>query len=176
VAERARTRRRQFVDAYLADPSRNAYAAALAAGYSERSAKSTASYLLKDPAVIAAIAAAERPIRDRYRLTRKRVLRELATVTLADLADYRVVGGQIKLAPGAQMRATRALSSVRRKSRRVRDGDGGFTTEHEIEFRLWDKTKALGLAMKHLGLLTDRIEVTNRDPQTWAIGGRTIVF
>jgi hypothetical protein len=80
------------------------------------------------------------------------------------------------LAPGAQPRATRAVAGVKRKTRYVKNASGGYDREHEIEFRLWDKTKALGLAMKHLGLLVDRVEIKDMTPQSWVIGGHRLDF
>jgi phage terminase small subunit len=168
---------RRFVDAYLADPRRHARKAAIAAGYSARSAHSTGSRLIRDPAVKAAIAAAERPHRRRYGLTQKRVLREAATLLFSDLADYtHGRDGRLGLSKQAQPRATRAVSAVKRKTRWVRNDKGGYDEETQTEIRLYDKTRVLPLAMKHLGLLVDRVEVKHTEPQTWVIGGRSITF
>jgi phage terminase small subunit len=169
-------RQQAFIDAYLADPNRNARAAAIAAGYSKRSAHSTAYTLLRDPRVRRAIDRTERPHRRRYGLTAKRVLREVATIAFSDVADYRLRRGQLAVAKTAEPRASRAVASVKRKTRYVKNADGSFEPEHTLEYRLWDKPKALGLAMKHLGLLVDRVEVTKREPQTWVVGGRTIII
>ena len=149
-------RQRLFVEAYIADATHSGKAAAIAAGYSTRRAHVTASLLLRKAHVRAAIDRALRPQLRRYGLTKRRVLRELATLAFSDVLDYS--DGQLALTGGAAKRASRAVSSVR--TRTVTRGVGAHAvTERTVEVKLWDKNRALELAMKHLRLLVERVEV-----------------
>src|SRR5581483_10603714 len=156
-------RQRIFVEAYIADPMHSGKAAAIEAGYSQRRAHVTAHRLLRKRHVRAAIDRALRPQLRKYRITRARVLRELAVLAFSDILDYRITGdGQIELTGGASTRATRAVSVFRcRRSRTTRgNGDQAVTTEiQETEVRFWDKGRALALAMQYLGLLVDRVQI-----------------
>jgi hypothetical protein len=83
--------------------------------------------------------------------------------------------GELGLSATARPRASRAVAGYKRQTRVTKRGDD-VTTEHRVEVRLWDKVRALEMAMKHLGLLTERLEVKSTGPQTWIVGGRTIIF
>jgi len=170
----------KFVAAYLADPNHNATQAAIAAGYSPRSGHVQAHQMLKRPRIRAAIKRALKPQLRKYGLTRERVIRETATLAFSDIMDFGVgEDGNVTLVGGAAKRATRALSSVKRKRRVTtrRAGDDEVTeVEHETEIKLWDKNRALETATKILGMVDDRPQITNVGPQVWLIGGRAITF
>src|SRR5581483_7686883 len=118
-------RQRIFVEAYIADPMHSGKAAAIEAGYSQRRAHVTAHRLLRKRHVRAAIDRALRPQLRKYRITRARVLRELAVLAFSDILDYRITGdGQIELTGGASTRATRAVSVFRCRRSRTTRGNG----------------------------------------------------
>ena len=140
-----------FVDAYLADPQRDATAAARAAGYVGIGLKQQAHKLLKKPQVAAAIDARMATIHAKYQLTQERVTEELATLALSNVGDYVTdADGTVSVREGAPTRLLRALAAVKRRTTQ-HTTNGTTTTEHHVEIKLWDKPRALELAMKHLG-------------------------
>ena len=134
-------RRWEFVRQYVA--LNNGSAAARRAGYSERSASSEASRLLKNDEVMQAVEWYRASEAERLGVTAERVLAELAAIAFADLGDYvRVVDGvpvldMSELPAGA----TRALASVDSSS------SGG------VRFKLHDKQAALVTLARSFGLL-----------------------
>lgn len=149
----------RFCEEYLEDL--DGAAAARRAGYAVGRAKQTACSLLKKPAVQALIAAGKAARSQRTQVTADRVLEELALVAFSNIDHYEVDAetGRVTLAEGAPRAAKRAISSVKY---RVITTKAGVTTR-ETELRLWSKDTAIGNAMKHLGLLRDKLEVTGRD-------------
>jgi len=150
-------RERQFCLEYLIDLNRTA--AARRAGYSVRSAKQLGYMLYRKPNVRAEI---DRLMADRARrteITADRVLRELEQIAFSDLRDFRVSdSGKLTVRGDAESIASRAVQSIKRV-RRV-DEDGNTTTT--VEFRLWSKPDALRLAMQHLGMLRQVVDVRDR--------------
>ena len=133
-------RRWEFVRQYVA--LNNATAAARKAGYSERSAYSEGSRLLKHDEVRAAVEWYRASESDRLGVTPAKVLEELASIAFADLGDYvRIVNGSpifdmSELPAGA----TRAIASIDETSSGVR-------------FKLHDKQAALVTLARSFGLL-----------------------
>lgn len=155
----------QFVAEYTVDF--NASAAAIRAGYGEKTAGQVAHKLLRSPqiqeAVKEAISARER----RTQITGDRVLAELARIAFSDASDYVKVKqpGPAKkngiplqflvLTPTEELTADQkaAIASVEE-------------TKAGIKVRTHDKVKALELLGKHLGLFTDKIAISAIDPET----------
>jgi phage terminase small subunit len=77
------TKEDRFVREYMIDG--NATRAAIAAGYSARSARVTAQNILKKPTILAAIEAGKKRITDKIELTAEKVLTDIARV--ASLAE-----------------------------------------------------------------------------------------
>lgn len=150
-------RQQRFVDQYLIDL--NATQAAIRAGYSARTAEQQGPRLLGNVGVLRAIASGKEARAKVTGITAERVLAELEAMAFSDHTHYIVDDdGGLALAPGAPATAHRAISSV--KHRIHRDKDGGIT--RDIEFRLWDKPGAVKLAGRHVGVsgFFDKLEVT----------------
>lgn len=157
----------RFVDALLATNPRNATAAYLkvyptckkiAAGYA------AASRLVNTPKIAAIIAKHEKNLADQAGLTADRIRVELSLLSFSDVSAYVVdEHGYLAPAPGVPKEVMRAVSSVKRKQRTWREQNGNVVTEHEIEFRLWDKPGALRVSAQHRGMLTEKIEHTGKD-------------
>jgi phage terminase small subunit len=141
-------RRWEFVRQYVA--LNNGSAAARKAGYSERSASSEASRLLKNDEVQAAIEWYRASEADRIGVTPERVLEELAAVAFSDLGEYiRIVDGvpvvdMSELPAGA----TRALASI-------------SNTDKGTTFKLHDKLAALTTLARSFGLLAGEAPAVN---------------
>ena len=133
-------RRWEFVRQYVA--LGNGSAAARKAGYSERSASSEASRLLKNDEVIEALEYYRASEADRLGVTPESIIGELAAIAFSDFGDYvRIVDGSpifdmSELPAGA----TRAIASIDETSSGVR-------------FKLHDKQAALVTLARSFGLL-----------------------
>jgi phage terminase small subunit len=95
-------------------------------------------------------------------MTADDVLRELAIISTSSPWNY-VIGkdGSLSLAEGVPESAKRAVASIKHKVTTIpQKGGAPPVVKHETEFRLWDKNTALANTGKHLGMFTDRLEMT----------------
>lgn len=169
----------RFVSEYLIDL--NATQAAIRAGYSERTAHAQGSRLLKNVEVSALVQQGMAERAERTAITQDRVLEELAVVGFSNVWDYQIdEDGNVALDPAARPESIRAVASIKRKRRTIPREDGDDIIEVETEIRLWDKPGVLRLAGQHLGMFTEKREVTfpqaggvlmvpgSPDPVQWA--------
>lgn len=143
----------RFCREYLVD--RNGAQAAIRAGYAEGSAKVAASKLLATPKVAEWIAAASEKRNARVDLTPARLLEELGRIALADVGQAFNTDGTLKPIHEIPEDVRRCLSGLEVKQ----DADGVRVTKAKF----WEKTKGLELAMKHLGMLTEKFEHSGPD-------------
>ena len=144
-------KQRDFAREYLVDL--NATQAAIRAGYSPNWADRTAHRLVEKSRVKRYIAELKEERAARTEVTADRVIRELALVAFSNVADYEVTDrGNLKARAQANRGAVRAVSSFKRKIRKV----PGTEDVHDIEteVKLWDKLGALKLLAAHLGIVT----------------------
>lgn len=150
----------RFVQEYLIDL--NATQAAIRAGYSVKTAKSIGQENLTKPYMQAAIGAAQQKRANRTEVTQDRVLQELARIAFFDLRTLYREDGSLKAMHELDADAAAVLAGVdvvETKGNAEVDGDG---MRHVPEFvkkvKIPDKVAALGLAMRHLGMLKDKVE------------------
>lgn len=156
-------RQRRFVDEYLKDL--NATQAAIRAGYSKKTSEQTASRLLSFVKVKEAIAEAMKNREKRTEITQDKVLRELAKIGFANMADYMKAGADgdpyldfSKLTPD------QAAALVEVTVEDFKDGRGEDARDvRRVKFKLADKRAALVDIGKHLGMFKDRVEFTGKD-------------
>jgi phage terminase small subunit len=118
----------------------------------ETTARNEGAKLLAKPCVQARIRQLKAEQFERLQITADRVLQELAITAFSDVRDYQVgESGRLELAPGAHPLASRALASVKHKTRTMSKGDVEIIT-HEVEYRLWPKVDALKALGEHLKL------------------------
>lgn len=178
LAEKLKPKWRLFADLYLL--SLNLRQAALGAGYSDKTALTASRKLLARPEIKAYVEAAIEARAARLALRADRMLAELKAVALSSLDHYEIdEQGRVCVKDGAPPEAMAAVSQVRRHVRVLPDG----STEVRTEIKLWDKPAALALALKHLGQLVDRVDVTSQgekiDPapkQVFVINGQPVEF
>jgi phage terminase small subunit len=150
VARRTNTltaRQQRFVEEYLIDL--NATAAYRRAGYAaktDNAAFASASALLRNLKIAAAIQVAKDERATRCRIDADRVLDEVAALAFSDIReiDFDSNGKLIEVRPGAA-RSVAAYSYFRRARR------SGTAIRYSV--RLWNKVSVLGMLMRHLGLL-----------------------
>lgn len=149
----------RFVEEYLVDL--NGTDAYQRAGYKVRSAASAraaASRLLANVSVQEAIAIAQSDRAERVEVTVDDVLRELKLIAHSNIVDYQIDDdGNVMLSSEVPVEAMRAVSSIKRKIRRI----GDEVTECDVEIRLWPKGQALELIGRHLAMFTDKTALTD---------------
>ncbi|HUZ72671.1 MAG TPA: terminase small subunit [Stellaceae bacterium] len=132
-------RQRRFVEEYLRDG--RSKAAAIRAGYGEKSASQAAWRLLRHPAVGAAIRAAQQERSHRLALSADRIVREHARIALSDIGSLVRFGRKgVRLRDGAA--SPDATASIRAVVRRGRD----------FSVRLFDKQRSLAFLGATLGV------------------------
>ena len=141
-----------FIDEYLIDL--NATQAAIRAGYSPRNADKIGSELLGKTRVSDAIKTAMAERSKRTGINQDRILMELAKIALVN--PEKVVNfDEATIREDALPEDLAAVASVKVKRFPTKDGEG---IEREIKF--YDKTKALDLAGRHLGMFKDKLELS----------------
>ena len=145
----------RFVDEYLVDL--NATQAARRAGYSQRTAKSSGSRLLKNPAIAHAVAQRQARIANHLFVTAERVVLEYARLAFADMRDYLrfAENGDVLLDWSAMPDdATKAIVEVTQDV--YNEGRGSARREvKRTKFKLHDKRGALDALARHLGLFRE---------------------
>jgi len=145
-----------FVDEYLIDL--NATQAAIRAGYSTTSARQIADENMSKPDIKNAI---DRAIAERSKRTgvnADRIIRELAKIAFVNPTDV-INMDEATILDAATRDDTAAISSVKVKRIPTEDGD---IVEREV--KVYDKTKALELLGKHIGMFTDKFKVEGAIP------------
>lgn len=150
----------RFVDEWLIDF--NGKQAAIRAGYSAKTAEATAARLLRNVKVQAEISRRQKDLQKRTEVSQDRVVKELARIAFANIADYLHVETQTRTKDDGtevtyqivMLSETEDLSVDQRAAlANVKQSVNG------VEIKLHDKIKALELLGRHIGMFTDKLEV-----------------
>src|SRR5271169_6083784 len=154
-------RRVLFVEAYVANGN-NAADAAIQAGYSQKSAYVLGCRLLQHEEVKKLLAQRQGEIAKKFALTAENVIAELSKIVHADMRKLFSEDG--KLLPMAEWpeEIASAICSVEIDELFAGRGNQREQVGFTKKLKLWDKNSALTLAMRNLGMLIDRSEVTHR--------------
>lgn len=148
-------REKRFAEEYIIDL--NASAAAIRAGYSPKTAKDAAAWIHPDhPEKPKLRTMIDQLIAERSRrtgVTAERVIEELAKLAFVNAEDVIDVV-TAKVLPNASRDDKAAIQSVTVKSGKV----------EEREVKLADKTRALELLGKHLGVFVDNVKIDGEGP------------
>jgi len=127
-----------FIEYCLVDP--NYTKAAIAAGYSPRTASAMAYKLVRHPSVKAELARRRAQQAKKMEITQEKVLQEIARVAFANMGDFASWGnGLCILKPSLDVDA-KVVESVK------------VDTQGNVSIKLHNKLKALDMLCKHLGL------------------------
>lgn len=152
-------RRAAFVQEYLIDL--NATQAAIRAGYSPRTANTQGAQLLANVSVRSAIAEAMQAREERTQITQDRVLQELARLSFGDLRKAYKEDGELKLPHEWDDDTAAMMSGVDVVTTSVGGGkDEAPVSLTTKKVKVFDKSAALTLCMRHLGMLNDKMQVT----------------
>jgi len=155
-------RQAAFVREYLIDL--NATQAAIRAGYSKNGANVTACQLLANPNLQGALTKALAKREAKTEITADRVLQELALIAFSDITDYADISiTPSKEIPGAYERSIVIRNTSNMDKNKVRAISTVEETQSGIKIKLNDKVKALELVAKHLGMFTEKLELTGKD-------------
>lgn len=149
-------KQRRFVDEYLVDL--NATQAAIRAGYSAKRADAIGYENLRKPDIAEAVSTAMKEREKRTQITQDRVLQELARIAFFDIRKLYNEDGSMKAPQELDDDAAAALSGIDVTEEFQGRGEDrehiGFTKKAKV----FDKGTALTLAMRHLGMLKDKVE------------------
>lgn len=151
-----------FVKEYLVDL--NATRAAIAAGYSKRTAEAAGSRLLRNVKVRAEIDKQTADRKQRLNISADAVVQELARIAFANMMDYVTVQGGDAYVDLSRVTREQAAAIQEITSETYVDGYEGKGEEKKpivvkrTKFKLGDKRASLELLGKHLKLFTDRTE------------------
>lgn len=154
-------KQQRFVAEYLVDL--NATAAYIRAGYAARGnvAETNASRLLRNAQVYEAVQAAMKARENRTHITQDRVLQELARIAFFDIRRLYREDGSMKAPNELDDEAAAVLSGI--EVLEEFGGEDRTLIGYTKKAKVWDKGSALTLAMRHLGMLTDKAEITGKN-------------
>lgn len=148
----------RFVQEYLIDL--NATQAAIRAGYAKPNAHVQGFQLLNKTLVAQAISAAQQKRQERTEITQDRVLQELARIAFFDLRKLYREDGSMKAINELDADSAAVLASVEVVENKVVGQEGDASSlEYVKKAKIFDKGAALTLAMRHLGMLNDKLTV-----------------
>lgn len=160
--EKLSAREKRFCEEYIIDLIGGE--AAIRAGYSEKTADQQASRMLRKVKIKNYIAELMKEREKRTEITQDRVLKELARIAFFDIRKLYNDDGSLKRPDELDDDAASVLSGidvVEMAGGLNVDGEGGIS--HIPMFtkkaKVFDKNSALTLAMRHLGMLNDKINV-----------------
>jgi phage terminase small subunit len=141
-------KQRAFAEAYL--KTFNATKAAIAAGYSEKSATSQGSQLLHNPKVEAYLHARMQ----KSLMSTNEVLYHLAQIARGDVDDLLNEYGNLDIEKARRLGVTNLIRKVRNRQTTTEN-----STTFETETEGYDRMRALELIGKYLALWTDKVKV-----------------
>lgn len=145
--ESATSRKRAFVEAYLTNGG-NASQAAVAAGFSEKTAGAAGSRLLKTVEVSTQLRQRRSELAQKYELTTESVIKSLSQAVHFDPRKMFKVDGSLKAIHELDDDTAAALAGFEVTEDKVQGAVVGFTKK----VKWLDKNTAREQAMKHLGL------------------------
>jgi phage terminase small subunit len=146
-----------FIREYLVDF--NATQAAIRAGYSKKTAQVISTENLSKPIIQEAIQKEIKKRNDRIEVTQEMVINELAKIAFSNmgkLAQWTASG--VSFIPSEDLTADE-IATVAEVSETT------TMTGGSLKIKQYDKIKALDLLGKHLGMFTQKVEVTGKDGQ-----------
>lgn len=148
--EDAEHRRKLFVEAYLTNGG-NASQAAVAAGFSQKTAGAAGSRLLKHVDVVLTLQQRRKVVIEKMELTTERTLREIARLAYCDPRKFFYDNGAPKPIHELDDDSAAALAGMEVTEEYEGSGQDRVFKGFTKKYKLADKNAALEKAMKHLG-------------------------
>lgn len=146
VAKKLNDKQARFVEEYVIDF--NATRAAIAAGYSKKTAEQQGYQLLQKTLVQEAVATNQKKVAAKLEITQEKTLIEIARLAFSDLRKAFDEDGNLLPVNKWPDDIAAAISSVKVITHTSEDGE----VSHTSEVKLWDKGTSQERLCKHLGL------------------------
>jgi phage terminase small subunit len=166
---------KRFCDEYLIDfNASRAYKTAYKSCKSDLTARTNASKLLTKTNIQKYISEKQKEIEEKTEITQKKIIQELAKIALFNIKDIYNENGTLKKVTELDDDTAKAISGVKilQKAGAMKISlsktNDEIPLEHipeqTVEFKTNDKTKALELLGKHLGMFKENVNLTQDKP------------
>jgi phage terminase small subunit len=152
-------RRELFCREYLAKKL-NGTQAALAAGYSEHSARTEASQLLAQSDIQERVAELAAARNEKIEIQAQDVLIELLRMLTSDFAQAINEDGALKSIHDIPIDCRRMIAAIEVQETFEGSGKDRVWTGYLKKIKFWSKDKAIEMAARHLSLFNDKLNVT----------------
>lgn len=166
---------KRFCDEYLIDfNASRAYKTAYKSCKSDLTARTNASKLLTKTNIQKYISEKQKEIEEKTEITQKKIIQELAKIALFNIKDIYNENGTLKKVTELDDDTAKAISGVKilQKAGAMKISlsktNDEIPLEHipeqTVEFKTNDKTRALELLGKHLGMFKENVNLTQDKP------------
>ena len=157
---------KRFCDEYLIDlNATRAYKVAYSRCKKDETASVNGSKLLRNTKVQEYISRKQKEIEKRTEVTQDRVIKELAKIAFLDIRKLYTDNGQLKNVADLDSDTAGAISSLET----LEEYDGYGEDREKIgdtqKVKLLDKTKALELLGRHLGIFNDKLDLNVKEKE-----------
>lgn len=154
-------KQKKFCEEYLVDL--NATQAAIRAGYSQKTANRIGHENLTKPDIQSYVQEKQKQLQQRTGITIERVLNELASIAFSDVRKFYNEDGTLKKIIDLEEEASAALSALEVDELWEGYGEDRKQVGVTKKIKRWDKTRALEMIAKHLGMFPNKVELTGKD-------------
>lgn len=166
---------KRFCDEYLIDfNASRAYKTAYKSCKSDLTARTNASKLLTKTNIQKYISEKQKEIEEKTEITQKKIIQELAKIALFNIKDIYNENGTLKKVTELDDDTAKAISGVKILQKAgameisLSKTNDEIPLEHipeqTVEFKTNDKTRALELLGKHLGMFKENVNLTQDKP------------
>ena len=157
---------KRFCDEYLIDlNATRAYKVAYSRCKKDETANVNGSKLLRNTKVQEYISQKQKEIEKRTEVTQDRVINELAKIAFLDIRKLYTENGQLKNVTDIDDDTAGAISSLETLEEYDGYGDDREKIGDTQKVKLLDKTKALELLGRHLGIFNDKLDLNVKEKQ-----------
>ena len=157
---------KRFCDEYLIDlNATRAYKVAYSRCKKDETANVNGSKLLRNTKVQEYISRKQKQIEKRTEVTQDRVIKELAKIAFLDIRKLYTDNGQLKNVADLDSDTAGAISSLETLEEYDGYGDDREKIGDTQKVKLLDKTKALELLGRHLGIFNDKLDVNVKEKE-----------
>lgn len=157
---------KRFCDEYLIDlNATRAYKVAYLRCKKDETASVNASKLLRNTKVQEYISEKQKEIEERTEITQDMVIKELSKIAFLDIRKLYTENGQLKNIADIDSNTAGAISSLETLEEYEGYGDNREKVGDIQKVKLLDKTKALELLGRHLGIFNDKIDVKVKEKE-----------
>lgn len=157
---------KRFCDEYLVDlNATRAYKVAYSRCKKDETASVNGSKLLRNTKVQEYISKKQKEIEKRTEITQDMVIKELAKIAFLDIRKLYTENGQLKNIADIDSDTAGAISSLETLEEYDGYGDDREKIGDTKKVRLLDKTKALELLGRHLGIFNDKLDINIKEKE-----------